>query len=235
MTARRAGASSARRRGRGRARRGATVRASTPRLAVRPYVPMPSSSSVSSATASFPARASLVQHVLQQAAVASARPLGDDEVLTGSHAGEHLDPLERSSHPETGLLVRRQPAEVLPVERDCPLVRLDDAEQAVEQRRLARAVRPTSRPTSPASTNSDTSVNALMPPNRTVYVTNVEHGFAALAHSLAPRGLSAGAEGAPRPAPGSSPAPNPANQPRIQTSLWPPCRFGVLDDALDAA
>src|SRR3954469_5108343 len=61
-------------------------------------------------------------------------------VLDGE-LGEELHALEGASNPESGSTVDRQPAEVDALERHPSTVGTNEAEQAVEQRRLAGPVR----------------------------------------------------------------------------------------------
>ena len=68
------------------------------------------------------------------------RAVGDDEVVPHRHAGEQLEALERAAEAEAGPLVDGQVADVLPGEADRALFGPEHAEQAVEERGLARAV-----------------------------------------------------------------------------------------------
>src|SRR5690606_32173877 len=56
--------------------------------------------------------------------------------------GEQLEPLEGAADAEPGPPVRRQAGDVMPVERHATPVGVEVAGEAVEQRRLARAVGP---------------------------------------------------------------------------------------------
>ncbi len=82
-----------------------------------------------------------VEEVLPQMARLVALPLCDQEVVADGRAREELEPLERAPEPETCPLVDGQPADLLTVEHDGSLLRAQHAEQAVEERRLPRAVR----------------------------------------------------------------------------------------------
>ena len=82
-----------------------------------------------------------VQAVLPESAGAVARALCDQEVVAHGHAAEELDALERPSEAEPGSPVDRGARDVAAVEHDGPAVGPEHAEQAVEERGLARAVR----------------------------------------------------------------------------------------------
>ena len=86
-------------------------------------------------------RAAPADRILQQSTAAAAGPVRDEKVLTGRHAREQLDPLEGTADAETRPPVRRHACQVLPFEGDRPSVGRQDAEEAVEERRLSRAVR----------------------------------------------------------------------------------------------
>ena len=83
-----------------------------------------------------------MDHVLPERAFAAANTVGDEEVLARRHPHEELDALERAPDAETGALVRGHPGEIAAVERDRAAVGLEQSEQAVEERGLARAVGP---------------------------------------------------------------------------------------------
>ena len=87
-------------------------------------------------------RSTAPDRVLQHAAPTAPGPVGDEQVLARRHAGEQLDALERSPDAQARPPVGRHAREVLAFERDRAFVRRQDAEQAVEERRLARAVGP---------------------------------------------------------------------------------------------
>ena len=87
-------------------------------------------------------RSAAADRVLQQSAPAAAGAVGDEQVLARRHAREQLDPLERAADAEPGPPVGGHACQVLAFERDRAFVGGEDAEQAVEERRLARAVRP---------------------------------------------------------------------------------------------
>ena len=71
-----------------------------------------------------------------------AHPLGDEEVLARRHAGEQLDALERAADARAGPAGgSARAARSRPSKRHRAAVGLQDAEQAVEERGLARAVR----------------------------------------------------------------------------------------------
>ena len=65
-----------------------------------------------------------------------------ERVLERRHGAEEADVLERAADAERGDLVLRQPGDVLAVEHDLARRRRVGARQHVEERRLARAVRP---------------------------------------------------------------------------------------------
>ena len=73
--------------------------------------------------------------------LAPADPVGDDEVVAHGRVGEQLDPLERPADAEPGAFVDAEPGDVGAVELDDATVGPQDAEDAVEERRLAGAVR----------------------------------------------------------------------------------------------
>ena len=66
----------------------------------------------------------------------------DAQVVADRQIGEQLEPLERAGDAEPGPLVRVEPADVAAVEQDPARGRRLQAGDDVEQRRLARAVRP---------------------------------------------------------------------------------------------
>ncbi len=70
-----------------------------------------------------------------------ARPLGDQEVVAHGHVGEHLDPLVRAADAEAGPPVGGQADQRRPVEDDLAHLGAQLPADAVEQRRLAGAVR----------------------------------------------------------------------------------------------
>ena len=86
-------------------------------------------------------RTSEEQHVLPQGTAAVPHTICDEEMLTWAHAREQLDPLERARDAEASALVGRYTSELTVGEPHRPAVRLQEAEQAVEERRLARTVR----------------------------------------------------------------------------------------------
>ena len=86
-------------------------------------------------------RSGEVEAVLPEAARAEPRSSRDDEMVTHGHAAEQLDPLERPAEPEARPPVHRVARDVRTVERHAAPVRVQHAEQAVEERRLAGAVR----------------------------------------------------------------------------------------------
>ena len=79
-------------------------------------------------------------HVGEQPASAGASALGDQQVVAHGEAAEKLDSLERASDPEPGAPVDGHAGEVMTLERHPARVGTQQAEQAVEERRLARAV-----------------------------------------------------------------------------------------------
>src|SRR5439155_19832335 len=82
-----------------------------------------------------------VQQVLHQAAVPTPGALGHEQVVADAHAAEELDALERPPEAQPGPPVDREAGDVALVEHDPARVGSEDAEEAVEERRLARAVR----------------------------------------------------------------------------------------------
>ena len=135
--------------------------------------PRPSSSSIALGARRFSSAVGPPeeQHVLPERAAPVAHPLGDEEVLARRHAREQLDALERARRCRAGpggasaTRVRSRPSNV-----HASAVGLQDAEQAVEERRLARAVR-TDQPDDLvlARRRGSTSSSAVMPAN--VFVT----------------------------------------------------------------
>src|SRR5581483_741610 len=75
-----------------------------------------------------------------------ARPapavLADHGVLEHAHVREQMDGLERARDAEPRDLVRLESHDAAPVEHDIALVRLVQPRDGIEQRGLARAVRP---------------------------------------------------------------------------------------------
>ena len=74
-------------------------------------------------------------------AFAPADPVGDHEVVAHGRVGEQFDPLEGAADAEPGAFVDPQAGDVGAVELDDAAVGSQDAEDAVEERRLAGAVR----------------------------------------------------------------------------------------------
>ena len=68
--------------------------------------------------------------------------LADEDVLDRGHAREQADVLVRPRDAVVGDLVRAQRVDRVAIERDAALVHVEEAGQAVEERRLAGAVRP---------------------------------------------------------------------------------------------
>jgi len=85
--------------------------------------------------------ATFVEQVLPQRAVAAPGPLGHDHVVAHGQVGEDLDALERPADPEPGAQVGGQLVDGLPAEVHAAGARAQLAAHAVEQRRLAGAVR----------------------------------------------------------------------------------------------
>src|SRR5205807_1455107 len=71
--------------------------------------------------------------------------LADAHVVEGRHVGEEPDLLKRPSDAELGDLVGLEPGDVLPLENDRARGRRVDAGDRVEERGLARTVRPDER------------------------------------------------------------------------------------------
>ena len=82
-----------------------------------------------------------VQEVLHQPTVPAPGALGHEHVVADAHAGEELDALEGPPEAQTGPPVDGQAGDVALVEDDPACLGSEDAEEAVEERRLARAVR----------------------------------------------------------------------------------------------
>ena len=87
------------------------------------------------------ARPADAEQVLPEPPPPAADALGDEDVLTGSHAGEQLQPLERAADPEPRAPERREVVDRDPVEGDRSGVRAHKTEQAVEKGRLPGPVR----------------------------------------------------------------------------------------------
>ncbi len=68
--------------------------------------------------------------------------LADEQVLHHAQVVEEPDVLEGPAHPPGHDLVRRPPADLVTLESDAPRIRRDEPGDQVEQRGLARAVRP---------------------------------------------------------------------------------------------
>ncbi len=75
-------------------------------------------------------------------AIAAPRLHRDPHVLERGQVGEHAEDLERSADPETGPPMHPHPGDVAVVEADFSAIRRDEPGEHVEERRLARAVRP---------------------------------------------------------------------------------------------
>src|SRR3990170_363249 len=90
-----------------------------------------------------------VQHAGEEPRPAVDMP-ADHDVLQDRHLGEEPDMLERARHPESSDLEGLQALDRRPVEQDPAAVGRQDPGDQVEERRLARAVRPDQRLDRPA-------------------------------------------------------------------------------------
>src|SRR3546814_20952638 len=76
-----------------------------------------------------------------ESSVVPLNPVGHDQVVAHRAVREELDALERAADTPAGPLVHRQARDVVAVELHPAGVGLEHAEDAVEEGRLARAVR----------------------------------------------------------------------------------------------
>ena len=88
------------------------------------------------------ARLAPSDEVLPEAPVSATNPLGDQEVLPHGELREELDALERATDAALRATVHAEAAHVLAVQPDRAAVGAEHAEHAVEEGRLAGAVRP---------------------------------------------------------------------------------------------